>query len=135
MKARLSTQRLIQEFEMGAIFLLYITYPFLSPLHLTSSLSEQVNVLQSYYRIIVLHNRHARSQLRTSTAVASVEAKNIEQICRFMPAPEMSCLIIFFPMSESEVKRTSHQASLHEICTILCAPAHIAFSLEAGNHK
>lgn len=41
--------------------------------------SDRTPFLLSHYYIS--HTQHARSQLTTSIAVASVEAKNIEQIC------------------------------------------------------
>ena len=71
----------------------------------------------SYCRIFILHNQHAQSQLliRTSIAVASVVAKNTEQICRLCPHQRCPALHLF-PLPESEEKR--REPAIKNSCTI-----------------
>jgi hypothetical protein len=74
-------------------------------------------------------------EVRTSIAsVASVVAKNTEQICRWCPH-QICAALHLFPTPESEEKTTSHQASLHVARSLLYATVHKAFSRVAGNRK
>jgi hypothetical protein len=98
--------------------------------------ARQANVIQSHHLIMIfiLHNQHARSQLRASIADASAIAKNNEQIYRKCSQQKCSALHLF-PLQASKEQRTSYQAPLHAICSSISAPAHTAFSRAAGNRQ